>query len=64
MNIENNVAVLKKVATCELCKELERREAVQKIWIDPYKPFEIVNDGKRENTLIKEGACLTYIVWD
>lgn len=55
---------MKNIPTCVLCDELRRRVGVQEIWIEPYKPFEIINDGQKEQTPINEGACRIFVVWD
>lgn len=37
---------LEKFKTCELVKELKKREGVEEIWIEPFEPKTIsVNDG-------------------
>mgnify|MGYP001264667890 FL=1 len=36
---------LKKIKTCDLVKELSRREGVEKIQIEPYKKVDIKAEG-------------------
>ena len=59
---DNNV--LGKIPTCELVKELEKREAVQLIWIEPYAPFSINKFGEAIDLEIAEGAAKILVVWD
>lgn len=51
-------------STAELCEELKEREAVQEISVEPYQKFEVILDGKAEETEIKEGPARVFIVWD
>ena len=50
--------------TCELVKELEKREAVQSIWIEPSAPFGISKFGEAVNLDIAEGAAKILVIWD
>lgn len=51
-------------STKALVDELKTRLAVQTIWVEPYKDFEIIVDNKAVDTEIKQGACHILIVWD
>lgn len=53
---------LKDYKTSEIVKEIEKREAVQKIWVAAYEPFEIINNGYKVSTEVKEGACSILII--
>lgn len=55
---------LKDISTRDLCQELAAREAVQKMWIDPYVDFRIYAGQQQIDTQIQEGACTIFIVWD
>ena len=55
---------MKEIPTKNMVEELKRRLAVQSIWVNPYKDFEIVVDGESVDTEIKQGACHILIIWD
>lgn len=55
---------IEEAPTCVLASELEKREAVQRVWVEPYKSFEIINDGRKEDLEIKEGAAVILVIWD
>ena len=57
-------SILKKTPTCELVKELETREAVQLVWIEPYTPFGISKAEKQIDLDIAEGAAKILVIWD
>ena len=50
--------------TCELTKELAKREAVQDIRVEPHVPIEIKVDGKTIKTEIDGGPCHIFVVYD
>ena len=52
---------LSKVSTAELVQELSKREAVEKIAIEPYQPY-IITVG--ENTVSESGPVVILRVWD
>lgn len=53
-----------KLSTKSLVEELQKREAVQSIWIPPYKKFTLKIGEQPFETEVKEGACHILIVWD
>lgn len=63
-NVFMDDSVLKKTPTCDLAKELETREAVQSLWIEPYTPFGIFKSGERVDLEIAEGAANILVIWD
>jgi hypothetical protein len=52
---------LSDVATCELCKELEKREGVTHVWINPYDKYIVDNNGWQITDL---GPASIFIVID
>lgn len=58
------MGTINEISTKELVEELEKREAVELVWINPYEPFQITANGKRVETQVKEGCCTILIVWD
>lgn len=52
------------IATSNLIAELEQRQAVQSMWVEPNCPFHIVNDGKKENLKLTEGPAKILVIWD
>lgn len=59
-----NMSALSQIPTCDLVKELETREAVQSVWIEPYTPFGIFKLGERVDLEIAEGAAKILVIWD
>lgn len=59
-----NMSALSQIPTCDLVKELETREAVQSVWIEPYTPFGIFKSGERVDLEIAEGAAKILVIWD
>ena len=55
---------MKDISTKQLVEELEKRDAVQSIWIPPYVDFKIEKENKPLDTEIKQGACHILIIWD
>ena len=52
---------LSKVSTKDLVEELSKREAVEKIMVEPYKPYEIVTENQR---MTEEGPAVLLRIWD
>jgi hypothetical protein len=52
---------LKDIATCDLCSELEKREGVKAIWIDPYAPYTVKTETEE---VVCDGPAWIYIVID
>lgn len=52
------------VSTKNLVEELQKREAVQSVWIPPYEKFTLKIGKQPVKTEVKEGACHILIVWD
>lgn len=50
--------------TCELVKELVKRDAVEEIIVEPYDEFEIKVKGQPVQTTVKAGPATIIIVWD
>lgn len=52
---------LSKVSTEELVQELSKREAVEKIMVEPYQPYSITVG---ENNVSESGPVVILRVWD
>lgn len=52
---------LKNVSTMELVKELEKREGVEKIAVNPYEPYLIIANGQ---TISDEGPVVILKIID
>lgn len=52
---------LSKVSTKDLVEELSKREAVEKITVEPYKTYEIVTENQR---MAEEGPAVLLRIWD
>lgn len=50
--------------TCELIEELKKREAVQSIWIEPYKEFKVISDKEEQVLNVNKGPAQILVVWD
>lgn len=50
-----------KVSTKDLVEELSKREEVEKIIVEPYKPYEIVTENRR---MTEEGPVVLLRIWD
>lgn len=53
--------VLSKISTAELVQELSKREAVEKLTVKPYQPYNITVG---ENTVSKSGPVAILRIWD
>ena len=52
---------LSKISTAELVQELSKREAVEKLTVEPYQPYSITVG---ENTVSESGPIVILRIWD
>lgn len=52
---------LNNVPTCTLVHELETREGVEQIWVNPYSPYRITTE---EKTVSDDGPATLLIIID
>lgn len=55
---------MEEFTTEQLVEELARREAVQRIFTEPYKEIEILVGNKKQDLQMNEGPVNILIVWD
>ena len=60
-NKEDFIMDLTKASTAELVEELAKREAVERIMVDPYAPYRIVTEDRN----IEDGGPVMILrIWD
>lgn len=55
---------LKNISTKELCDELNRREGVQQIVVEPYEAIDVAVGNKAQKLAVESGPCKVFVVYD